>query len=158
MNRKIAHLPDSVDELCLIRLGFQVHRWTALAYASRLAKAIDRSASEAIAAGAGLLRSERFAFGWRHFGVLQYWRSFDDLEQWGRKPPHSDWWRGAVERGRMKDDFGLYHEVFLVPRAAVESIYLNSEPVGLSAFGTLGEPTGPMTTSRDRLGRRQTRP
>ena len=158
MNRKIATLPESVPELCLIRLGIQVHKWTALSYASRLAKAIDRSANQAIAAGAGLLRSERFSFGWRHFGVLQYWRAFDDLEQWGRKPPHSEWWREAVERGRTKTDFGLYHEVFLVPRAAVESIYLNCEPVGLSAFGTLGEPTGPMTTSRDRLGRRPTKP
>ena len=154
MNRKIAVLPDSVTELCLLRLGIQVRRWTALPYARRLAKAIDRSAAEA---GAGLLRSERFAISWRHFGVLQYWRSFDDLEQWGRRPPHADWWREAVERGRTKRDFGLYHEVFLVPRAAVESIYLNCEPVGLSAFGTLGDPTGPMTTSRDRLGRRSTR-
>jgi Domain of unknown function (DUF4188) len=152
MDRKIALLPDSVSELCLVRLGLQVRKWTALGYARRLAKAIDRSAEAATAVG--LLRSERFAFGPWHFGVLQYWRSFDDLEQWGRKPPHSEWWREAVERGRMKADFGVYHEVFLVPRAAVESIYVNCEPVGLSAFGTLGEPTGPMTTSRDRLGRR----
>jgi hypothetical protein len=122
-------------------------------YAANLAKAIDRSSREAIAGGA-LLHSERFALSRRHFGVLQYWRSFDDLEQWSRRPPHSEWWRGAVERGRTKQDFGLYHEAFLVPRANIESIYLNCEPVGLSAFGPLGDPVGPMTTSRDRLKRR----
>lgn len=158
MIRTIATLPESVAELCLIRLGLQVRRWTALPYARRLARAIDRSAAEAIAAGAGLLGSERFAFGPWHFGVLQYWRSFDDLEQWGRRPPHSEWWRQAVERGRTKSDFGVYHEVFLVPRAAVESIYVNCEPVGLLAFGTPGEPTGTMTTSRDRLGQRAPKP
>jgi hypothetical protein len=155
MQRKIAILPDPMTELCLVRLGIQARRWTALPYASRLARAIDRSAGEAMAAGAGLLRSERFALNWRHFGVLQYWRSFDDLEQWSKRPPHVDWWREAVERGRAKGDFGLYHEVFLVPRAAVESIYLNCEPVGLMTFGAIGEPVGPMTTSRDRLGRRK---
>lgn len=154
MQRKIASLPDSMAELCLVRLGLQVRRLTALRYASRLARAIDRSADEARAAGVGLLRSERFAQSWRHFGVLQYWRGFDELEQWSKRPPHVEWWREAVERGRTKGDFGLYHEVFLVPRSAVESIYLNCEPVGLSAFGPLGDPVGPMTTSRDRLGRR----
>lgn len=154
MNRKIATLPDSVAELCLIRLGIQVRKWTALPYARGLGKAIERSASEAIGANAGLFRSESFAFGFRHFGVLQYWRSFDDLEQWSRRPPHSEWWRAAVERMRTKGDFGIYHETYVVPRSSIESIYLNCEPVGLSAFGVLGEPVGKMTTSRDRLGRR----
>ncbi len=154
MIRKIATPPESSPELCVIRLGFQVRRWTALPYVRTLAKAIDRAAGEAISANVGLYRSERFAFGLRHFGVLQYWRSFDDLEQWSRRPPHSEWWRGAVERMRTKADFGVYHETFVVPRTSVETIYLNCEPVGLSAFGVLGDPVGPMTTSRDRLGRR----
>ncbi len=154
MQRKIATLPESVTELCLIRLGLQVRKWTALSYASRLGKAIDRSAEEAIASGAGLLRSERFAHSWRHFGVLQYWRSFGDLEQWSHRAPHSEWWREATDRVRTKGDFGIYHEVFLVPPSAVESIYVNCDPVGILTFGEVGEPVGPMTTSRDRLGRR----
>lgn len=154
MNRKAASPPESAAELCLVRLGLQIRRWGAIFYTRHLARTIDRSAKEAIAAGAGLFHSERFAFGPRHFGVLQYWRSFDDLEQWSHRPPHSEWWREAVERMRRKGDFGIYHEVFVVPRAAIESIYLNCEPVGLAAFGVLGEPVGPMTTSRDRLGRR----
>ncbi len=153
MQRKIASLPESMAGLCLIRLGMQVRRLSALAFASKMGRGIDRSAREAIAAGAGLLHSERFAFGWRHFGVLQYWRGFDDLEQWARKPPHAEWWREAVERERNRGDFGIYHEVFLVPRDGIESIYLNCEPVGLATFGTIGEPVGPMTTSRQRLNR-----
>ena len=64
----------------------------------------------------------------------------------------------AVERGRARDDFGLYHEVFLVPRSQFESIYLNCGPVGVATFGVRGEPVGPLTTGRDRLGRRIPRP
>ena len=153
MRRTIATLPESVTELCLIRLGVQWRGLPGLFYALRLGRAIDRSTAEATAAGAGLLNSERFSLGRGHFGVLQYWRSFDDLEAWARRPPHSEWWRGAVERMRTKGDFGVYHETFLVPRDGVESIYLNCRPTGLSAFGTPGEPVGPMTTSRGRLGR-----
>jgi hypothetical protein len=157
MQRTVAELPEAVPELCLIRLGFQIRRFTAFPLARRLARAIDRSAEEARAADAGLLLSERFRIAWNHFGVLQYWRGFDELEAWARREPHSSWWREAVERGRSREDFGLYHETFLVPRANIEAIYLDCRPVGLSAFGVPGEAVGSRTTSRDRLGRRASR-
>ncbi len=154
MQRKVASLPESVAEVCLVRLGIQAHKLAAIFYANGLAREIDRSAATAIREGAGLLHSERFAFSFRHFGVLQYWRSFDDLERWSHRPPHSEWWRKAVERARTRGDFGIYHEAFLVPRDKVESIYVDCSPVGMSRFGNLAEAVGSMTTSRDRLGRR----
>jgi hypothetical protein len=153
MLRTAASLPESVTELCLLRLGIQVRGFSAFLYAVRLARAIDRSAAEAMASGAGLLGSERFSLGRGHFGVWQYWRSFEALESWSHRPPHSEWWRGAVDRMRTRSDFGVYHETFLVPRDGVESIYLNCRPTGLATFGTTGEPVGPQTTSRGRLGR-----
>ena len=88
-----------------------------------------------------------------HFGVFQYWRSFDELEAWVRRPPHSEWWRKAVERMRRRRDIGVYHEAFLVRAADIESIFMNCDPAGLATFGVLGEPVGAMTTSRGRLGR-----
>lgn len=153
MRRVIATLPESVAELCLLRLGIQSRGLRALVYARRIGKAVDRSAAEAIASGAGLLHSERFAIDRGHFGVWQYWRSFEDLEAWSRRPPHSEWWRDVLTRMRTRGDVGIYHETFLVPRDRIESIYLECTPAGLSAFGTPGEPVGPATTSRGRLGR-----
>ena len=38
--------------------------------------------------------------------------------------------------------------------AGIEAIALDCPPSGLFAFGAAGEAVGPMTTSRDRLGRR----
>ena len=154
MQRVVATLPESVGELCLIRLGLQIRRLSALPYAMRLGRLIERSAAEAIAQGAGLLHSERSLAGWNHAIVLQYWRSFDALEAWSHRPPHSEWWREAAERGRTRGDFGIYHEVFLVPRERFESIYLNCRPAGVAAFGGRSEAVGPMATSRDRLRRR----
>ncbi|WP_406697703.1 phenylacetaldoxime dehydratase family protein [Singulisphaera sp. Ch08] len=153
MQRVIATLPESMAELCLVRLGIQVRSVRALFYVIRLARAIDRAAAEAIAGGAGLLHSERYSIDRKHFGVLQYWRSFEDLEAWSHRPPHSEWWRHALERMRTKGDLGIYHETFLVPRDRIESIYLDCAPVGLAVFGTTGEPVGSMTASRGRLGR-----
>ena len=152
MKRITATLPDAIDELCLLRLGLQCRGLGARLYGLRLARAIARASAEAVATGAGLLCSERFTLGGGHFGVLQYWRSFDELEAWARRPPHAEWWRAAVERMRTKGDLGVYHETFLVPRDRIESIALECAPAGLATFGTIGAPDGPRTTSRGRLG------
>ncbi len=157
MNRTIARLPEDISELCLIRLGIQSRKLAAFPYLFRLKRSIDRSSREAIAAGAGLLHSDFFRIAWNHFGVLQYWRSFVELEAWSHMSPHADWWREASERLRTKADFAIYHETFLVPRDAIESIYLNALPTGLLAFGTTGEPSGPDANSRGRLRREKTK-
>ena len=135
-------------------------RLSALPFARRIGKEVDRAAEEAKRSGAGLLHSEQFLFSFRHFGVLQYWRSFDELEAWSRgTSPHAGWWKQAVERGRTKGDFALYHETFLVPRENIETIYVDCPfPAGLLAFGDRAEATGGLTASRDRLGRRAGRP
>lgn len=151
--RVVARLPDSVAELCLIRLGIQSRGLRGLAYAVKVGGAIRRSAAEALAAGAGLLHSELFLIGRGHFGVIQYWQSFEALEAWSHRPPHSDWWREAVGRMRTRGDFGIYHETYLVPRDRIESIYLNCRPAGLLAFGATGDADGPDTNSRGRLRR-----
>lgn len=153
MNRMIARLPESVTELCLVRVGIQTKGLRGLLFARKIAKDIDRSAAEAVQSGTGLLLSERFLFGLGHFGVLQYWRSFDELEAWSHRPPHSEWWRQAAERIRTRGDLGIYHEAYLVPRERVESIFLNCEPTGLAAFGATADPVGADTNSRGRLGR-----
>jgi hypothetical protein len=153
MDRVIARLPESMSELCLVRMGIQVRGLSAWLLARRLRSAIAADARRAIAASAGLLESQAFAIGINHFGFLQYWRSFEELDAWSRREPHSDWWGAAVQRMRLKQDLGVYHETFLVDARDVESIFLNCHPTGLAAFGLLGEPVGPLTTTRGRLGK-----
>lgn len=153
MNRVIARLPEAMSELCLVRLGIQVKSPGAWFFARRLRAAIADDSRRAIASGTGLLNSEAYAITLNHFGILQYWQSFDDLETWAHRPPHSEWWRSAVERMRLKEDIGIYHETFLVRAADIESISMNCRPVGLETFGAVSQPVGPDTTSRGRLRR-----
>lgn len=155
LRRVVAELPEGVEGLCLVRFGLIVRRLSGFGFARRMARRIDRAAGEAVVSGAGLLHAERFTMGWRHVGAWQYWRSFEALDAWSRRPPHAEWWREALARMRARGDLGIYHEAFLVARSDVESIYLDCPPVGLSAFGATAEPVGPKTTARDRLGRRQ---
>ncbi|GAC1472304.1 MAG: hypothetical protein NVSMB9_19400 [Isosphaeraceae bacterium] len=153
LTRVAVRLPDALSEVCLVRMGLQARGLAAWFLSIRLARAIAGSAEEARVLGAGLLLSESFRLGWGHLGVLQYWRSFDDLEAWSHRAPHAEWWRAAVDRMRNKGDLGVYHETYLVPRQNVESIFLGCAPAGLLAFGVTGEPVGAETNGRSRLGR-----
>lgn len=153
MRRVVASLPDAANELCLVRMGIQGRGLLGRFHARSLRAAIARDAERAVAENAGLLASESFTIARGHHGVLQYWRSFDDLDAWSHRPPHSERWRDAVDRMRRRGDLGVYHEVFLVPAASLESIYLDCEPAGMARFGKLAEPVGPLTTARGRLGR-----
>lgn len=153
MERWTTTLPDSLTELALLRLGLQARGFAARRFARRLLAQVDAEARRPAAREAGLLSSESFTIGRGHYGVLQYWRGFDELEAWARRPPHSEWWRVAVERMRTKGDLGVYHELFLVRRGDLEAISMDCRPAGVSSFGVRGEPVGAMTTSRGRLGR-----
>jgi len=154
MNRVVAALPDSVEELCLVRIGLMVLKPTAAWFALRMVRAIDAASQQP---EIGLLRSERWFAGLGHFVLFQYWASYDQLEAWSHQAPHSEWWQKANERMRTKRDFAVYHETYLVSRDCVESIYLDCPTVGLASFGKTSAAEGGMTTSRDRLGRRTAR-
>ncbi len=156
MERLTAQLPESIEELCFVRFGIQCRRWSAWLLMRRLLNNVDRALVEAVRVKAGLLHSERWWSGPLHSGFLQYWSSFDALESWSHQPPHADWWRDLVHRSRLRGDLGVYHEAFLVPRARMESIYLNCTNTGLANFCPTSTAERTRTTARDRLGLRTT--
>jgi hypothetical protein len=51
--------------------------------------------------------------------LLQYWRSYDDLDRWARQLPHMAWWRWLLENAG--EDVSFYHEIYQVKTA--EAIY-----------------------------------
>ena len=154
MDRVVASLPDSVAELCLVRFGLVARRWMAVPWIHSTSQATTRWSNQPGAKEAGLLHSDMFTAGWKHVCILQYWRDFESVHAWSHMPPHSEWWRGINARIRSRQDVGVYHETFLVPRERYESIFIQCPRIGVSAFGNLAPPTGRATTSRDRLGRR----
>jgi hypothetical protein len=152
LRRSAYVLPESVAELCLVRVGFRYKGISAAFFARRIRRDLDASVGQALAGGLGLLHSDRFEMGRGHFGLLQYWASFADVERWIGREPHAGWWREALDRARSRGDFGVYHETYLVPRDRVESTALNVEATGLAAFGTMVDATGKAANSRGRLG------
>lgn len=79
---------------------------------------------------------------------MQYWQSYDVLDRWARKQPHSRWWRWLLEHQRA---IGFYHEIYQVK--AAEAIYEEgTRPVGPALFSSLRRVKGGEGHSRDRQG------
>ncbi len=59
--------------------------------------------------------------------LLQYWRSYEELDRWARQMPHMAWWRWLVDNAGT--DISFYHEIYQVKTA--EAIYERGcRPVG----------------------------
>jgi hypothetical protein len=101
----------------------------------------------------GLLGA-RTMVGGRTITVLQYWRSFEQLEHFARdqSDPHLAAWRAFNRRVGSSGDVGVFHETYKVAAGQHESIYANMPAMGLAAAGE-HVPGGRRTeTARERIG------
>ena len=124
-----------------------LHKWlpTALAMGPML-RSLYRNPASGFLGGEGIF----YAGG---VGLIQYWRSTDDLERFARAPsePHLKAWK-RFNRAVGKDgSVGIWHETYQVAAGQYETIYANMPRFGLAAaaahvpVGKRGE------TARERL-------
>jgi len=92
-----------------------------------------------------------------HAGLIQYWKSFPDLESWSLKSKeHKSWWK-EIESSNKWNNLNIYHEVFIIPKEKIETIYnlsvdkkdKKSELPGLAGF--LKHNTDPQMRARRRF-------
>lgn len=67
--------------------------------------------------------------------IVQYWRSFADLERFARdrEDPHLEPWRRFNRRVGASGDVGIWHETYRVHTSNIETIYANMPSKGLAA-------------------------
>jgi len=102
----------------------------------------------------GFLGGEFFFYG-RGPALVQYWRSFEDLERFARDPedPHMPAWQRFNREARKGGAVGIWHETYLVEPGGYEAIHANMPEFGL-AKATEREPAvGGRETARRRLMR-----
>lgn len=82
----------------------------------------------------GFLGGQTF-FYWRGVGMVQYWRSFEDLETFARNPddPHREAWRRFNQAVGADGSVGIWHETYLIQPGSYEAIYGNMPVFGLAA-------------------------
>jgi len=101
----------------------------------------------------GFLGAETFFYG-RGIVLLQYWRSFEDLEHFARSQdePHFAPWKRFNKMIGGDGSVGIFHETYLVPAGQYEALYGNMPAFGLGAAGEHVPATGRRETARRRLG------
>ena len=90
----------------------------------------------------------------RGIGMIQYWRSFEDLERFARSQSelHVPVWRRYNLMVGADGSFGIWHESYLVEPTRYEAIYDNMPAFGLATVMNHLPATGRRETARRRLG------
>lgn len=102
----------------------------------------------------GMLHAETYVY-WRGAPLVQYWRSFEQLERFARDPSlqHLDAWKKFNRAVGADGSVGIWHETFLVQAGQYECVYGNMPRRGLACAGEHLPATGARETAKRRLGR-----
>lgn len=105
----------------------------------------------------GFLHAEFF---WNLNGpvLLQYWRSFEELEAFARQPsdPHLKAWKSFNQAVGSDGSVGIWHETYTVNPDQFECVYGNMPRFGLAAAVEHVQAVGRRETARMRLGTKST--
>ena len=86
--------------------------------------------------------------------MVQYWRSFEQLEAYARSRDANHWpaWVAFNKRvGSSRGDVGIWHETYLIKPGQYESIYSGMPPFGLGKVGKLVPASGSRDRASDRI-------
>lgn len=86
--------------------------------------------------------------------MVQYWKSFEDLERFARaeSEPHIGAWRRFNKAIGSDGSVGVWHETYLVQAKQSESVYVNMPKFGLSEATKHVPAVRNLETARMRLG------
>ena len=101
----------------------------------------------------GLLHAQPFLY-WRGAGLVQYWRSFEQLERFARDPAlnHLEPWKRFNRAVGADGSVGIWHETYQVQAGQYECVYGNMPPFGLAVAGQHLPAVGKRETARRRMG------
>lgn len=152
--RFTAHLGDRTDVVVFI-IGMRINRlwqmWRWLPVFLAMPKMVEELCADP---SRGLLARPSTYMSGRVFLLVQYWRSFEDLERFARVPQgsHLTAWREFNRKIRDNGSVGIFHETYRVPAQSIETVYGNMPVFGLAA-ATAHEPLRPgRHTAAARMG------
>jgi hypothetical protein len=92
--------------------------------------------------------------------VLQYWRSFEQLEAYARAKDgeHFPAWVKFNKTVAGNGDVGIWHETYRVAAGQYESVYNNMPPSGLGKASSLVPAAGYRATAAGRMSKRDAGP
>lgn len=127
-----------------INRPWKIHKWLPVALAmNRMIKELQADPSS------GFLHVTRAGST-----MIQYWRSFEQLENYARGKDREHWpaWVDFNKRVRQTSgDVGIWHETYRVAPGMYEAIYASMPRVGLAKASRLVPASGRRETARGRM-------
>jgi hypothetical protein len=148
---------QSDDPFVVFLIGMRVNRILALRSWMRVAAAMPPMIAELKRNPAlGLLHAQFFVY-WRGVGVLQYWRSFDQLHAYAhaRDAAHLPAWAEFNRRIGGNGVVGIWHETYTVAPGQYESVYANMPLFGLAGAVRHLPAVGRLESARSRIAKAQ---
>lgn len=87
--------------------------------------------------------------------IVQYWRSFEQLEAYARDHNRLHWpaWVDFNKRmGKSRGDVGIWHETYQVRAGQYETVYSGMPAFGLGKAGKLTPIAAHRESARERIG------
>lgn len=131
-----------------INRWWKVHRWVPIIFAMvRMLKELYPRPQLGFMGG-------KTWFG-RTVVLIQYWRSFEDLERYAkaRDLQHLDAWAAFNRAIGSNGDVGIYHETYRVSPGDYENVYVNMPPMLMGEVAPTFEVGGANTSARGRMER-----
>jgi hypothetical protein len=85
--------------------------------------------------------------------LIQYWRSFEDLEHYAKAKDlqHLPAWAAFNREIGSNGDVGVYHETYRVSPGDYENVFVNMPPTLMSEVAPVVEAGGKMASARGRI-------
>ena len=144
---------QSNEPFVVFLIGMRVNRLFALRSWIRVARAMPPMIAELKRnPELGLLHAEFFMY-WRGVGVIQYWRSFEQLHAYAhaRDAKHLPAWAEFNRRIGGNGSVGIWHETYSVAPGQYESIYANMPRFGLGVAAEHVPVVGRLENARSRM-------
>jgi hypothetical protein len=144
---------QSAEPFVVFLIGMRVNRLLALRSWTRVAAAMPPMIAELRRNPAlGLLHAQYFMY-WRGVGVVQYWRSFEQLHAYAhaRDAAHLPAWAEFNRRIGGNGSVGIWHETYVVQHGNFECIYANMPRFGLAKALEHVPVAGSMESARSRI-------
>ncbi|MEU5212167.1 DUF4188 domain-containing protein [Streptomyces sp. NPDC020742] len=127
---------DGTEEVVVFLIGMRINSWRAVRSWLPMIGAMTRMIRELAQERERGMLGYRVLPGLRNVTVLQYWASKDKLLAYAgdQSGAHRPAWAAFNRRARAGHGrVGIWHETFVVPAGAYESIYANMPEFGLGA-------------------------
>ena len=87
--------------------------------------------------------------------LIQYWRSFEDLEHYAkaRDLQHLTAWTAFNRATTGNGDVGVYHETYRVRPGDYENVFVNMPPTLMSEVAPVAQAGGRLASARGRMGK-----